>query len=56
MAKPDEDDDCYFLCDEGFELFYEMHGRKFNALNPTYLLPVDDEEIKVRGLGRRYCG
>ncbi|KAJ7829054.1 S-adenosyl-L-methionine-dependent methyltransferase [Mycena leptocephala] len=46
MAKPDEDDDCYFLCDEGFELFYEMHGRKFNALNPTYLLPVDDEEIK----------
>ncbi|KAJ7899150.1 S-adenosyl-L-methionine-dependent methyltransferase [Mycena olivaceomarginata] len=49
MPKPDEDDDCY-LSIEGLELFREIHGRRFNTLNPTYLLPADDEEIKVNSL------
>ncbi|KAJ7111569.1 S-adenosyl-L-methionine-dependent methyltransferase [Mycena crocata] len=42
---PSDDDDRYISI-EGVELFYEMHGRRFNALNTTYLLPADAEEIE----------
>jgi hypothetical protein len=56
MPKPDEDDDCYLPIDEEFELLYEMHGRRFNTLNPTYLLPADEEEIKVSRLGHWHYG
>ncbi|KAJ7709850.1 S-adenosyl-L-methionine-dependent methyltransferase [Mycena rosella] len=47
-----KDDDCYLPID-GVQLFYEMHGRKFNALNTTYLLPADAEEIKRSSLLHR---
>ncbi|KAJ7933220.1 S-adenosyl-L-methionine-dependent methyltransferase [Mycena leptocephala] len=53
MPKPDEDDDCGLPIGEEFKLFYEMHGRQFNTLNPTYLLPVDEEEIKRFNLFHR---
>ncbi|KAJ6547618.1 S-adenosyl-L-methionine-dependent methyltransferase [Mycena capillaripes] len=48
MSKPHEDDECYLPVDDAElkKLFYELHGRKFNVLNPTYLLPVDDDEIQ----------
>ena len=42
----DDSDDC-FLPIDNVELFYEMHGRRFNVLNTAYLLPSDDEEIEV---------
>ncbi|KAJ6596950.1 S-adenosyl-L-methionine-dependent methyltransferase [Mycena vulgaris] len=47
-----DDDDCYLPIDN-VELFYEMHGRRFNALNTTYLLPADAEEIKRSSLLHR---
>jgi hypothetical protein len=53
MSKPGEDDDCY-LSIEGLEFFREIHGRRFNTLNPTYFLPADDEEIKVNSLEVQY--
>ncbi|KAF7338250.1 Secondary metabolism regulator LAE1 [Mycena venus] len=46
MSRPDQDDDCYLPID-GIEFFRQLNGRKFNTMNPTYLLPSDDEEIKV---------
>ncbi|KAJ7806010.1 hypothetical protein B0H13DRAFT_1929841 [Mycena leptocephala] len=46
MPKPDEDDDCYLPSDE-FGLFCQTHGRELNTLNPTYLLPVEDDETTV---------
>ncbi|KAJ7343431.1 S-adenosyl-L-methionine-dependent methyltransferase, partial [Mycena albidolilacea] len=35
------------------EFFREIHGRRFNTLNPTYFLPADDEEIKRSSLLHR---
>ncbi|KAJ7449865.1 S-adenosyl-L-methionine-dependent methyltransferase [Mycena latifolia] len=46
------DDECYLPIDN-VQLFYEMHGRKFNALNTSYLLPVDEDEIKRSSLLHR---
>ncbi|KAF7335605.1 S-adenosyl-L-methionine-dependent methyltransferase [Mycena venus] len=56
MSRPDEDDDCYLPID-GIEFFRQLNGRQFNTMNHTYLLPSDDEEIKVRILdGWHYAG
>ncbi|KAJ7668584.1 S-adenosyl-L-methionine-dependent methyltransferase [Mycena polygramma] len=52
MPTPDEDDECY-LPTSGCDLFYELYRRKFNVLNPTYLLPADDEEIQRSELFHR---
>jgi hypothetical protein len=38
FAYVGEDDSAYFRF---------LHGRKLNTLNETYLLPVDDDEVKV---------
>ncbi|KAF7371529.1 Secondary metabolism regulator LAE1 [Mycena venus] len=45
MSRPDEDVDCYLSVD-GIEFFRQRNGCKFNAMNPTYMLPSDDEESK----------
>jgi len=29
------------------DFFVYKHGRKLNSLNPRYMLPVDDDEIRV---------
>jgi hypothetical protein len=47
MSHDDDSDDCFLPVDD-VELFYEMHGRRFNVLNTVYLLPSDADEIKVR--------
>ncbi|KAJ7040634.1 S-adenosyl-L-methionine-dependent methyltransferase [Mycena alexandri] len=47
-----QEDDEYLALD-GYKLFYEMQGRKFNALNQTYMLPADDEEIERFNLFHR---
>jgi hypothetical protein len=38
FAYVGEDDSAYFRF---------LYGRKLNVLNTTYLLPVDDDEVKV---------
>ncbi|KAJ7106082.1 S-adenosyl-L-methionine-dependent methyltransferase [Mycena crocata] len=44
MLSDDVDD--RYISIEGIELFYEMHRRRFNILNTTYLLPADAGEIE----------
>ncbi|KAJ7109433.1 S-adenosyl-L-methionine-dependent methyltransferase [Mycena epipterygia] len=48
-----ENNDDHYLPINGIEFYYEMHGRKFNAMNRTYLLPVDADEIKRSSLLHR---
>ncbi|KAK7020569.1 secondary metabolism regulator LAE1 [Favolaschia claudopus] len=52
MSKPHEDDECYTSI-QGLELFRRVHGRTLGTMNPTYLLPVDEEEIKRAHLMHR---
>ncbi|KAJ7285772.1 S-adenosyl-L-methionine-dependent methyltransferase [Mycena rebaudengoi] len=49
---PTDDSDCYTSLD-GLDLFYELHGRKFNALNRIYMLPADEDEVRRSDLHHR---
>ncbi|KAF7363498.1 Secondary metabolism regulator LAE1 [Mycena sanguinolenta] len=53
MSKPHEDDDDDYESIEGRDFFRQMHGRRTNLLNPTYLLPADDDEIQRSNLMHR---
>ncbi|KAJ7046837.1 S-adenosyl-L-methionine-dependent methyltransferase [Mycena alexandri] len=58
---PTQEDDDEYLALDGYEFFYEMQGRKFNTMNPTYMLPADNEEIQRFTLFHRlvkwvFCG
>ncbi|KAJ7783141.1 S-adenosyl-L-methionine-dependent methyltransferase [Mycena metata] len=60
MSTWDEDDGDYDALD-GYEFFYQMQGRTLNTFNPTYMLPVDEEEIRRFTLFHRllkivFCG
>lgn len=33
--------------DDQHEFFYTVHSRTLNTLNKSYLLPVDQDEVKV---------
>jgi hypothetical protein len=41
--------DFSILGDDDTEFFRTVHGRILNTLNPRYMLPADEEEIKVWG-------
>ncbi|KAF8212182.1 S-adenosyl-L-methionine-dependent methyltransferase [Mycena galopus ATCC 62051] len=53
MSKPHENDDDCYESTKGVEFYRELHGRRFNKLNPTYLLPADDDEIHRYALMHR---
>ncbi|KAJ7078129.1 S-adenosyl-L-methionine-dependent methyltransferase [Mycena belliarum] len=51
-ADIDDDDDCYQAI-EAAQVFYNMHGRRFTALNTAYLLPVEEDEFERSSLIHR---
>ncbi|KAF7361038.1 Secondary metabolism regulator LAE1 [Mycena sanguinolenta] len=53
MSKPHEDDDDDYESIEGRDFFRQMYGRRTNIMNPTYLLPADDDEIQRSNLMHR---
>lgn len=37
-----------YVGEDDSQFFCQIHGRKFNALSSTYMLPADEEEVRVR--------
>ena len=33
--------------DDDSDFFYPLHGRLLNKMNTTYMLPADDDEVRV---------
>jgi hypothetical protein len=48
MSQDPSPSDVSFVGDDDSSYFRTVHGRSLNTLNTTYLLPVDQDEIKVR--------
>ncbi|KAF8921217.1 S-adenosyl-L-methionine-dependent methyltransferase [Mucidula mucida] len=65
-TRPDNDDDVSYVGDDDSAFFRQVHGRQLNTLNPTYMLPADEDEVKRMELyhrmlkfvldGRNYVG
>jgi hypothetical protein len=36
-----------YVGEDDSQFFKEIHGRKFNALSQRYMLPADEEEVRV---------
>ncbi|KAJ6502490.1 S-adenosyl-L-methionine-dependent methyltransferase [Mycena sanguinolenta] len=53
MSKPHENDEDDYESIEGLDFFRKMHGRRINIMNPTYLLPADNDEIQRSNLMHR---
>lgn len=37
-----------YVGEDDSEFFCQIHGRRFNALSSRYMLPADEEEVRVR--------
>jgi hypothetical protein len=47
MLQDSSPPDVQDLGEDDADYFRFVHGRSLNALNTTYMLPVDEDEIKV---------
>lgn len=47
MSQGSSPPDLQYLGEDDSDYFRFIHGRSLNALNTTYMLPVDEDEIKV---------
>lgn len=47
MLQASSPPDVQDLGEDDSDYFRFVHGRSLNALNTTYMLPVDEDEIKV---------
>jgi len=36
-----------YVGEDDSQFFCQLHGRRFNALSSTYMLPADEEEVRV---------
>jgi hypothetical protein len=37
-----------YVGEDDSKFFCQIHGRRFNALSSRYMLPADEEEVRVR--------
>lgn len=44
-----------YVGEDDSEFFTHIHGRKMNSMNQRYMLPADEDEVRVSLAFRRWC-